>query len=66
MGVHPEAVLTDKIYLTRANRRYYKNLEIRISGPKLGRPSKVKCREQKQIEKQGAEERKAIEGKFGE
>lgn len=65
-GKYPEAVLADKLYLTRENRQYCKSLGIRLSGPKLGRPAKVECKEQKKIEKQDAAERNAIEGKFGE
>src|SRR5699024_2193389 len=67
-GVYPEAVLADQIYRTRENRRYCKEHGIRLSGPKLGRPSKDKQRQrlQKQIEYQDAAERNAIEGKFGE
>ncbi|WP_319592822.1 IS5 family transposase [Salicibibacter halophilus] len=65
-GVYPEAVLADKIYLTRENRKYCKERGIRLTGPKLGRPPKQESKEQKQIEKQDAAERNAIEGKFGE
>ena len=36
-GHYPEAVLADKIYQTRENRRYCKVLGIRLSGPPLGR-----------------------------
>lgn len=39
-GHYPERVLVDQIYRTRANRNYCKDRGIRISGPKLGRPSK--------------------------
>ena len=35
--VYPEAILADKIYQTRANRRYCKECGIRLSGPALGR-----------------------------
>ena len=38
-GFYPERVLVDKIYRTRENRRFCKEHGIRISGPKLGRPS---------------------------
>ncbi|WP_343754359.1 IS5 family transposase, partial [Lentibacillus halophilus] len=67
-GTYPEAVLADQIYRTRGNRRYCKERGIRLSGPKLGRPSKnaQENRLQKQIEYQDAAERNAIEGKFGE
>ncbi len=67
-GVYPEAVLADQIYRTLENRQYCKGLGIRLSGPKLGRPSKdeQENRVQKQIEYRDAVERNAIEGKFGE
>lgn len=38
-GVYPERVLVDQIYRTRANLDFCKKHSIRISGPKLGRPS---------------------------
>jgi hypothetical protein len=67
-GYYPEAILADTIFRTRDNRTYCKKLGIRPSGPKLGRPSKDEQLNatQKQIEKQDASERNAIEGKFGE
>lgn len=67
-GYYPEAVLADTIYRTRANRKYCKKLDIRLSGPKLGRPSKDRkvLGEQKKIEMQDHGERNAIEAKFGE
>ena len=39
-GHYPERVLVDQIYRTRDNRSYCKLKGIRLSGPKLGRPSK--------------------------
>ena len=36
-GCYPKAVLADKIYQTRKNRAYCKALDIRLSGPALGR-----------------------------
>ncbi|WP_192600439.1 transposase [Sporosarcina limicola] len=67
-GYYPEAVLADTIYRTRENRQHRKDLGIRLSGPKLGRPSKnqQKNSEQKRIERQDNADRNAIEGKFGE
>ena len=38
-GNYPERVLADQIYRTRDNRAYCKKYGIRLSGPKLGRPS---------------------------
>ena len=65
-GYYPEAILVDQIYRNRDNREYCKKKGIRLSGPALGRPSKEKAKEQKQLEKQDATERIEIEGKFGE
>lgn len=67
-GLYPEAVLADQIYRTRENRAFCKQKGIRLSGPKLGRPSKdaeVNTLE-KQIAYQDAVDRNPIEGKFGE
>lgn len=38
-GHYPERVLADQIYRTRENQAYCKEHKIRLSGPKLGRPS---------------------------
>src|SRR4030042_447798 len=38
-GYYPEVVITDKIYGTRENRQWLKELDIRYSGKPLGRPS---------------------------
>ncbi len=67
-GYYPEAVLADTIYRTRENRKFCKELGIRLSGPRLGRPAKDPhvLAEQKKVEKQDHGERNAIEGKFGE
>ena len=41
-GVYPERVLVDQLYRTKANIAFCNKNGIRISGPKLGRPSKDK------------------------
>ena len=66
-GYYPEVILADKIYRNRENLNYCKEHGIRLSGPKLGRPSKDQNEavDRKQ-ERQDAAERNAIEGKFGE
>ncbi|GMA63778.1 hypothetical protein GCM10025859_42180 [Alicyclobacillus fastidiosus] len=64
-GYYPETILADKIYRTRENLQYCKDHEIRMSGPKLGRPPKQVDREQKKMEQQDMGERNAVEGKFG-
>src|SRR5690625_7727279 len=58
-GCYPEAVLADAIYRTRENRQYCKKLGIRMSGPKLGRPSKNEQQNmiQKQLERRSEERR---------
>lgn len=65
-GFYPEAVLADKIYRNRENLQYCKERGIRLSGPKLGRPSKEEDKAQKILAKQDASKRNAVEGKFGE
>lgn len=67
-GHYPERVLADKIYRNRENLAYCKAHGIALSGPALGRPAKDKplYEQQKQLEREEAKERNAIEGKFGE
>ena len=44
-GHYPEAVLADRIYRNRDNLAFCKENNIRLSGPRLGRPSaKPKCK----------------------
>ncbi len=47
-GHYPERVLADQIYRTRDNRAYCKTHGIRLSGPKLGRPSQDAKADKKQ------------------
>jgi hypothetical protein len=67
-GRYPESVHADKIYRTRDNRRYCSERGIRISGPRLGRPSadeqilKAVKRQQREDERKRVE----VEGKLGE
>src|SRR5690625_676699 len=67
-GYYPEAILADTLYRTRENRALCKELGIRLSGPRLGRPPKNKSitRQQRNIERQDTSERNQIEGKCGE
>ncbi|MEZ0117793.1 UNVERIFIED_ORG: IS5 family transposase [Heyndrickxia coagulans] len=51
-GFYPEAILTDKIYRNRDNLAYRKSLGIRLSGPRLGRPSKTEDKTLKHVAKQ--------------
>ena len=66
-GCYPEVVITDKIYGTRENRQWLKELGIRYSGKPLGRPSsgsQTQYRKRKQKIEQGM--RNQVEGKFGQ
>jgi IS5 family transposase len=66
-GFYPEVVITDKIYGTRENRQWLKELGIRYSGKPLGRPSAKSqtqyCKRKQKIE-QGI--RNQVESKFGQ
>lgn len=64
MGYYPEAVLADKLYRNRDNLRYCKARNIRLSGPRLGRPPKHNVVDKKQ-ERRDSVMRNAIEGSFG-
>jgi len=62
-GFYPEAILADKIYRNRDNLAYCKSLGIRLSGPRLGRPSKTEDKTLERVARQDASECNAIEGK---
>ncbi len=62
-GRYPERVLVDQIYRTRKNRNYCKERNIRLSGPKLGRPSKD-AEYDKKIEYQDNVDRIEVERQF--
>ena len=70
-GNYPESVHADKIYRTRDNLRYCKEHNIRITGPKLGRPykqteeNKKLLRELRKQERVDEGIRSTVEGKFG-
>ena len=67
-GFYPESIHADRIYRTRDNLRFCKEHGIRLSGPKLGRPSKKAAENaaQKRQARQDEIDRIPIEGKFGE
>lgn len=66
-GYYPKAVLADRIYRNRENLAYCKKHNIRLSGPKLGRPSgDVLKKVEKILERMDAKMRNEVEGKFGE
>jgi transposase, IS5 family len=62
LGYYPKEVLVDKIYGTRENRDYLKNLKIDINVKPLGRPRKDEAL-QNHV---SPGERNPIEGKFGQ
>lgn len=71
-GCYPESVHADRIYRTRANRRYCQDHGIRLSGPPLGRPkavtdsNEVQRKESRRQQRQDELDRIPIEGKFGQ
>lgn len=62
-GYYPERVLADQIYRTRENRNYCKERGIRLSGPKLGRPS-INAKVDKKQEYQDNTDRIEVERTF--
>ena len=62
-GYYPERVLADQIYRTRENRNHCKERGIRISGPKLGRPS-INVKVDKKQEYQDNTDRIEVERTF--
>ena len=62
-GHYPERVLVDKIYRTRSNLAFCKEHGIRISGPKLGRPSED-SKTDKKVENQDNTDRIEVERFF--
>ena len=66
-GHYPELVQTDEIYMTRENRKFLKDKNIRHTGKPLGRKPKVELsRYEKNKLKKERGERNHIEGKFGQ
>ncbi len=70
-GCYPASVHADMFYRTRANRAYCKNLDIRLTGPALGRPRKMtaenaaELKAEKKLARQDELDRIPVEGKFG-
>lgn len=64
-GAYPEVIRADKIYQTRANKMYCKNLGIRLSGKPLGRPNQAEQEENERIMREDFAKRQEIEGVFG-
>jgi len=71
-GFYPVSVHADRIYRNRSNLRYCKKWNIRLSGPRLGRPPKVTpenidyLKSQAVQARQDERDRIPIEGKFGQ
>lgn len=62
-GHYPMRILADQIYRTRDNRRFCKERGIRLSGPKLGRPSET-AKQDKKKEYQDNVDRIGVERAF--
>lgn len=66
-GYYPELVQSDDIYMTRENRKYLKENNIRHTGRPLGRkPKEELSKAEKKKKTQEKNERNHIEGKFGQ
>jgi hypothetical protein len=65
-GFYPQSVHADKIYRNRDNRKFCKQLGIRLSGTALGRPPKQIDIQTKLQARQDELDRIPIEGKFGQ
>lgn len=70
-GHYPASVHADGIYRTRENRKYCKDLGIRLTGKPLGRPRKVTESNEQELKAQRKQcrqdeiDRIPVEGKFG-
>jgi transposase, IS5 family len=65
-GFYPKAVIADKIYRNRDNIKHCKELNIRLSGPALGRPNLTTAKIDKKQAYEDSRIRNSVEGKFGE
>ena len=66
-GHYPSRVLADKIYRNRKNLNWCKERDIKISGPRLGRPPKDTTLMKADMvqERKDASERNEVEGSYG-
>jgi len=64
-GCWPEAILADTIYRTRENRKFCKERNIRLSGPRLGRPKAEEVEAEKEQAYQDSCERNMVESRNG-
>ncbi|ATW28200.1 IS5 family transposase [Candidatus Formimonas warabiya] len=65
-GCYPEAIMADKIFRNRENLQFCKINHIRLSGPRLGRPSAKELEEHRQHQRSDESIRNVVEAKFGE
>jgi hypothetical protein len=67
-GQYPEVICADQIYRTRANRAFCRRHDIRLSGPRLGRPRTDPDLVAAERQQFAADQRRrnAVEGKFGQ
>jgi hypothetical protein len=64
-GFYPKAVLVDRLYRNKSNISYCKKRGIRLSGPRLGRPTEATKLEDKNLAYEDSCKRNAVEGAFG-
>lgn len=70
-GYYPESVHADKLYQSRTNRKYCKELGIRLTGKPLGRPKKRTEENKEEFDTEQKQRRQdeidriPVEGKFG-
>jgi hypothetical protein len=64
-GFYPKAVLVDRLYRNKTNISYCKKRGIRLSGPRLGRPTEATKIEDKNLAYEDSCKRNAVEGAFG-
>lgn len=65
-GYYPKRVLGDRIYQNRENRKYCKELGIRLQGKSAGRKSEDTKQEERRLAILDNSDRQQIEGLFGE
>ena len=63
-GKYPERILADQIYRSRINRAFCREHHIRLSGPKLGRPSETAALTDRKTEYQDNTDRIEVERGF--
>ena len=64
-GVYPAAILADMTYRNRENLRFCKEVGIRLTGPRLGRPKAEELKADKKQAYKDSCERNMVEGRIG-